>query len=166
LVLIDGDPYWIPLGCESPEKVKEELMKELTKPLALLILTLCIAVPALGDDLSGESKLLCSTSTAILCMADGQCETNPPWVWNIPQFIALDLEAQTMSTTKASGESRVTPVKNLRREEGLICLQGMEQGRAFSVVISEDIGSMSAAVVREDVTITVFGACTPQLSER
>ena len=57
--------------------------------------------------------------------------------------------------------NRATPIKNLHREDGLIFLQGVEMGRAFSFVIQEETGDLSAAVAREDVTVSVFGACTP-----
>ena len=36
-----------------------------------------------------------------------------------------------------------------------------ENGRAFGIVITRDIGSMSAAIIRDELVVTVFGACTP-----
>jgi hypothetical protein len=57
--------------------------------------------------------------------------------------------------------SRDTPIENIEREGGLIFLQGIENGRAFSFVIVEASGVVSVAVAREDVTVTVFGSCTP-----
>ena len=40
-------------------------------------------------------------------------------------------------------------------------LQGVERGRAFSFVINKSTGFMSAAIAREFLTVTGFGACTP-----
>ncbi len=97
----------------------------------------------------------------MVCTSDEECESGPPWAWNIPQFIEVDLEAKVLSTTEASGEERTSPADVLRREDGVIFIQGMELGRAFSIVISEDIGSMSGAIAADELTVSVFGACTP-----
>ena len=53
------------------------------------------------------------------------------------------------------------PVNSLSRKDGQIFLQGVENGRAFSLVINEQTGVLSAAVARENTTVSVFGACTP-----
>jgi hypothetical protein len=97
----------------------------------------------------------------MVCTGDQECESGPPWAWNIPQFVEVDLETKMLSTTEASGENRTTPAEVLRREDGVIVIQGMELGRAFSIVVSENLGSMSASIAAEDLTVSVFGACTP-----
>ncbi|MGB5160090.1 MAG: hypothetical protein WBP10_00190 [Thermoanaerobaculia bacterium] len=128
---------------------------------ALVLLLLAASGPAAADDLSEATALLCSSSWAMVCTSVEDCESGPPWEWNIPQFVEVDLESKMLSTTEASGEDRTTPAEVLRREDGLIFIQGMEFGRAFSIVVAEDIGSMSAAIAGEDFTVSVFGACTP-----
>ena len=117
-------------------------------------------LPAWADNLKGADRFLCASVLATRCTEE-DCETAPPWSWNIPEFIEVDLRARTMSTTRASGEARATPVKHLERESGLIVLQGTEAGRAFSFVITEETGALSAAVAREGITVGVFGSCTP-----
>jgi hypothetical protein len=130
--------------------------------LAFVGLSLLLAPgAALADDITGADKLLCSSVQATICWSDGDCEIGSPWNWDIPQFIEIDLEERTLSTTEASGENRETPIKSLDREDGAIFLQGFEQGRAFSFVITESTGRLAAAVAREDITVSVFGACTP-----
>jgi hypothetical protein len=128
------------------------------------ILTAAIVVvagPALADDLTGADLILCSSSQATACSAEGGCESAPPQTWNIPLFIEIDLTAKTLGTTEASGENRTTPIKNLERNEGRIVLQGYERGRAFSFVIDEPSGLATVAVARDGLTVSVFGACTP-----
>jgi hypothetical protein len=44
-------------------------------------------------------------------------------------------------------------------------LQGYENGRAFSFMIDEATGDVTAAVARETVAVSVFGACTPRTDE-
>ena len=41
-----------------------------------------------------------------------------------------------------------------------IYLQGKEGERTFSFVIDEYSGHMTVAIVRDGISVTVFGACT------
>jgi hypothetical protein len=98
---------------------------------------------------------------ATVCFEDGECATDVPQNLNIPDFIEVDLEAGRLSTTAASGLNRETPIAHVSREDGTIVLQGFEMGRAFSLVITEQTGRLTAAVAREGRAVSVFGACTP-----
>jgi hypothetical protein len=129
--------------------------------VALVLTTLAPAARATADDLTGEQSLLCTAVQATLCSTDGDCETEPPWNLNIPQFIQVDLKEKKLSTTPASGENRSTPIGTLLREDGNIYLQGVEGGRAYSFVIAEKTGALVAAVARNGKAVSVFGACTP-----
>jgi len=122
---------------------------------------LALAGRAGADDLTGQQRLLCASVHATLCSADGNCEEDPPWVLNIPLFVEVNLTDKILSTTKASGENRSTPIRSVVREGGEIFVQGVEMGRAFSFVIEEATGLSSIAVAREGKTVSVFGACTP-----
>ena len=123
------------------------------------------AAPLTADDVTGVSRLLCSSVEATVCDVNGDCEMGPPWNWDIPQFIEVDLSRKKLSTTPASGENRSTPILNITREQGVLFLQGVEGGRAFSFVIHESTGAVSAAVARDGITVSVFGACTPITSK-
>jgi hypothetical protein len=92
---------------------------------------------------------------------NGECWVDLPWNLNVPQFIEVDLETKRLSTTEASGENRATPIKHLSRVDGTIVFHGFEMGRAFSWVISEATGHVTAAVAAEGLAVAVFGACTP-----
>jgi hypothetical protein len=128
----------------------------------LLYPTLLLAsTAALSDSLSDKDRLLCSAVEATVCTADGICESGPPWDWRIPQFLIVDLKRKELATTEASGENRMTPILNLTREDGHIVLQGVQAGRAFSMVLQEDNGHAAIAIATDGVTISVFGACTP-----
>ena len=123
---------------------------------------LVLAGPAVwADDLADSNRFLCSPVQATVCFDDGECEIDLPWNLNIPDFIEVDLDARRLSTTAASGENRMTPIENVSRRDGLIVLQGFEMGRAFSWVISEQTGQVTAAIATEGRAVTVFGACTP-----
>jgi hypothetical protein len=117
------------------------------------------AAPA--DDLTGKDRILCTAVQATTCTPEGECKSSPPWNLNIPQFLEINLKDKTVATTKASGENRASALKSVLRADGLIILQGIEDGRAFSFVIDESSGLASVAVARDEMTVSIFGACTP-----
>ena len=129
-----------------------------------VVLTLFVAACApmlLADDVTGATRLLCTSVQATSCNDDGDCLTDVPWNFNVPQFIEVDLAAKRLATTRAADEQRESPIGSLLRTDGLLVLQGFEQGRAFNIVINEKSGRLSAAVARDGITVSVFGACTP-----
>jgi hypothetical protein len=136
--------------------------------VAVLLLTAALlgATPLGADDVSQSDAFLCAAIQATGCVVNDECVIATPSYWKIPEFIEVDLAKKTLSTTQASSAYRVTPIKHVERADGLIILQGAEAGRAFSFVIHEESGSVSVAVARENVTVSVFGACTPLGSGR
>ncbi len=132
----------------------------------LVLLITIVPTVALADDVTDSEGILCTAVQATVCFMEGDCEIGAPWNWNIPQFIEIDFAEKMLRTTRASGENRQTPFKNIEREGGLIFLQGVERGRAFSFTIEEETGLASIAVARNGVTVSVFGACTPLPSPR
>jgi len=131
-----------------------------------LVLVAALAAPsaALADDLTGQQDFLCTSVQVNVCTDDGKCIGANPWDVNVPQFIEVNLKDKKLSTTKASGENRFTPIRTLLNEGGYVYLQGVEGGRAFSIVIEEKSGMASIAVATDGKTVTVFGACTPIVS--
>ena len=133
---------------------------------ALLLVVVLTAPLLLADDITGARKLLCTSVQATSCNDDGDCSTDLPWNFNVPQFIEIDLDAKRLNTTKASDENRESPIGSVIRADGLLVIQGLEQGRAYSFVINEKTGRLAASVARDGVTVSVFGACTPLTTAR
>jgi hypothetical protein len=123
---------------------------------------LVIMAPARGDNLAGADKFLCSANSTTVSCDDGQCASGTATELDIPQFIEVDVVGKRVSTTKASGLNRTSPVDNLKRVNGRIVLQGLENDRAYSIVIDEKTGELAAAVAAPGgCAVTAFGICTP-----
>ena len=132
-----------------------------TGRLLVVLALLGLSAAVLADDLAGADRFVCAPAQVNICTENGLCESVMPWEVNVPRFLDFDLKKKRIGTTEASGENRVTPIQSMHEQEGAIYLQGVEQGRAFSIVIDRASGVMSVAVARQYLTVTGFGACTP-----
>lgn len=117
--------------------------------------------PARADDLTGIDRFLCSAGSLSVCCDDGACASGEPAELDLPQFIEVDLVQKSLSSTKASKLNRTSALTNLKRANGQIVLQGVENQRAYSLVIDERQGQMSVAIAVGGCSITAFGWCTP-----
>jgi hypothetical protein len=129
--------------------------------LATASLALLSTTPLIADDVTGADHLLCATVRATECFADGACYPGNPEEWGSPRFVKVDFEEKMLRTTEASGEDRSTPMKHIEREGDRIFIQGVQDSRAFSIVIDQDSGSASTAIVLEGHALALFGYCTP-----
>ncbi len=62
--------------------------------------------------------------------------------------------------TVTTGAARKSPLKSVTRLDGQLILQGGENGRGWSATIDEETGRMAIAIVDNDYTFSLFGACT------
>jgi len=129
--------------------------------LALALIPALIGQTVWADDLSGVNRFVCSAIQATICGEGGDCTVDLPSNLNIPQFVEVDVDAKSLSTTAASGLNRTTPIANINRQDGTIFLQGNEMGRGFSWVITEQTGQVTVAIAADGIAVIVFGACTP-----
>ena len=131
--------------------------------LLVLSLSACALLPARARaDAVGEADvLLCAAVEVTRCAPGDGCKTSPPWDLDVPQFIEVDVARKELRTTEASQLNRMTPIDRVERHEGAIFLQGVELGRAFSFVITEDTGDATVTVAHDGFTVNVFGTCTP-----
>jgi hypothetical protein len=128
--------------------------------MSLTVAGLVLAGAAFAENVIGVDRMICAPAQVQICIEFDTCYAVSAEELGIPDFVLIDTGEQTISTTPASGQSRSTPFTSYEREDGLIYLQGIEGGRAFSFVIEEITGSLTAAVSRDGIAVNVFGACT------
>lgn len=132
----------------------------MNKKIAITSAMLAMTTSAGAENVTGVDKMICAAGQAQICFETGECFAATPYELQVPDFILIDTKKRTVSTTRSSGANRSSEFAHLKREDGLISLQGFEGGRAFSFVIDELTGRLTAAIARDGLTITVFGACT------
>ena len=130
------------------------------KQYRLVLAGALISGLAQADNLEGIDEILCAAAQVQICIENDTCYSATPSELGVPDFVVIDTDSKVISTTKASHLNRSTTFTNVTRTEGVIYLQGMENGRAFSFVIDEATGRMTVAVSRDGIAVSVFGACT------
>jgi len=132
-----------------------------------LAATLCVVAASLGglrpvaaaDRFDGKAPMLCAVTAINECTADGNCERSAPQAGNtLPTFIRVDVGAKTLSADDGSG--RKTEIKASSTVDSLLMLQGIENGKAWNMVIKSDTGRWGGSVVEDDGSFALFGACT------
>lgn len=131
-------------------------MKKLTAALAGMLIGGLVQ----AENLEGVDEIVCAVTQVQICIEDDTCYSATPFELDMPDFVVIDISKKTVSTTKASNQNRSTKFTSVEKVDGLIYLQGIEGGRAFSFVIHEASGRMTVAVSRDGMSVGVFGACT------
>jgi len=123
---------------------------------------LVVLGPARADDLTGVNQFICSAGSVSVCCDDGACATGTAAEVGVPQFMEFDVAQKRVNTTRASGLNRASAIDNLKRANGQIVMQGVDNGRAYSFVVDEKSGELSAAVAINEAgcNLTGFGWCT------
>jgi len=128
-------------------------------------LFLCVCAFAAGAaEPAGPASMVCALGRVSICAVDGCKEADVDAI-GVPGLVRLDFGTGEMHAVTAADAGRRSTFKVLERKDGKTTLQGFENGRAFSLMITEQTGLLTAAVAREGLAVTAFGACTPLPAE-
>jgi hypothetical protein len=127
--------------------------------LVLWTAGICLAPPqaAAASKYDGSVPLLCVPLSVTECGAEGECQKSTPQSVNLPQFFRVDLKTMTL---RAVEENRESAIKNVDRMNGHMILQGVQGQLGWTMVISEDVGQMSATIAGAGEGYLIFGTCT------
>jgi hypothetical protein len=109
---------------------------------------------------NGE-QYVCSLNRAVECDSDLNCGPPAPQL-PPPTFIHVDLDSNTI-TLLAPPERRgeTTQIRAMERDGERLILNGIEAGRSWSMILSENDGSTTITVNFGDAAYVVFGQCIP-----
>ena len=140
--------------------MKKHIMR---KAILMLLAFGCISMiplQGLAADFDGSRPLLFAVIRTIECGPDGECHQGTADHIDIPQFLRIDFEKKTISSTPEAGPVRTTKIDNMTRAEGKLILQGLQHGKAWSMIINEASGKVTLSASDDQVGFVVFGACT------
>jgi hypothetical protein len=115
--------------------------------------------PLLAAKYDGSVPLLCVPIEIIECVAAGECLNSTAEDVNLPQFIKVDVKTKMLSAAEEGGKK--AEIKHLEHTNGRMIMHGGQEGRGWTLVISEETGKMSATISEDEAGFIIFGACTP-----
>ncbi len=125
------------------------------------LLAVALITPVAAEQWAGP--LVCVPSEELECVSHEKCRSDVIESLHLPQFIKVDFAAKEMSGTW-EGQQETATIGNSQRSGGRVILQGIQQGRGWSMVIVEETGRMTFSFAGDDVAFIVFGPCTPLAS--
>lgn len=111
---------------------------------------------------SEDSKpLICATTEAIECAVENGCTQGRADRINAPQWVRLDLQAKSIHARRPDGSSITTDIQSMTDESGQTILQGVENGRGWSLALTRESGQMVLTATGEQAAFILFGTCLP-----
>jgi hypothetical protein len=117
------------------------------------------AMPAAAAGLDGHEPLTCETSETFDCAPNDECIKDSPEAVNLPRLIRLDFAGKRAFTKSASGEQRTAEIASQHVDGGKLILQGVQEGNAWSMAVSQETGIMSLTISGDQAAIVAFGVC-------
>jgi hypothetical protein len=136
--------------------IKRSIGKYAGLVVALLVAPLGVSLAA---DFDGSEKLRCVPTDATECSGAGECKRVMVEEINIPRWITVDFKKKKLSGTDSDDEQEATAIESVRAADGQTILQGAENGRAWSIVIDQMTGDMTAAIAGDETGFVLFGVC-------
>src|SRR5262245_58041948 len=119
-----------------------------------LFLTPADVTPAGRYD--GSVPLLCSPVVVSECSMEGECRRVTADSVNLPQFLKVDVKGKKVYSEETG---RALPIAAIETISGGVVLQGAQDGRGWTMTISETTGKMSSAISSGGEGWIVFGDC-------
>lgn len=127
-------------------------------PVFLLVALAPISA-ALAGDFDGSVPLICAFSEAFECDEANGCEERLPEALNLPDFVRMDAQAETIRDIGEGEDHRETKIRYHESVDGSLLMYGGEEGRAWSMVMNQESGELSGGISGDGFTIVLFGSC-------
>jgi hypothetical protein len=126
----------------------------------LVVAVICVGANRVAlAKFDGSVPLLCAPIEVVDCEFGGKCFTGNAESVSLPQFVKVNFKEKVLSAV--DDPSRTTPIAYTERNNGRLIMHGGQNGRGWTILISEETGKLSATISEEGVGFIVFGACTP-----
>jgi hypothetical protein len=110
--------------------------------------------------LDGSTPMICAVMAVTECNRWGSCEPVDAATAGIPTFMRVDVAQKSLEATDGSGRKSPIESATVVQDKERLVLQGSGQGRAWSAVIGQQLGELTATIVDHDGGFVLSGACT------
>lgn len=107
----------------------------------------------------GSAPLLCAAMAVTECEAEGRRQRRSAESVNLPGLFRVDAKAMKVRNLEAE-KGRESAIQSVGHANGKLILNGADGERAWSVLVHEETGKMSAAVAGDGEGFVIFGQCT------
>ena len=132
--------------------------------LRSLVVILIVLSPSLliaAETTEPPQFLTCASFRAAACHPDTPCVQGSAASVNLPIFFKIDLEQKRVISSREGGAHRTSPIRTVATGNGVMRLEGVDQGALWNMLIGKANGRMTLTVSNLDAAYVVFGACTP-----
>jgi hypothetical protein len=137
-------------------------MKKTKLLILALLLANCLPAQVVAGDFDGSKALICVPLETFECEPGQECDRGTAQSIDIPQFLKVDFKKKVITGTKQDGTQRTAKIEDKNRMDGALMLQGVQNGRGWSMEITEATGKMTLTASGDQIGFVVFGACIAQ----
>ena len=132
------------------------------KITAFILFFFCV-VPfsVAAGDFDGSKPFICVIIETSACAPDEECERGTAQSINLPQILNFNFKEKTISGVLKSGEMVSTRIENIMHDDGKLLLQGVDDGKAWSMAITEESGNITLTASGDQEGFIAFGVCIP-----
>jgi len=134
----------------------------MTKLKMIAFVLLCMLIGTFqveAGDFDGSKPLICAVIDVYECEANHACEQVTIEDINFVRFLDINFKENKITGTRANGQALSTGIKSQISIDGMLILQGVENGKGWTLAISETNGKMVLTVSGDEEGFVVFGAC-------
>ena len=108
-----------------------------------------------------DATLLCSVGHLRVCTRGEACEPADHDDFDAPRFLIIDFENRLIVSPDPAQAGRRSQIRWLERLQDRLIIQGTDNGRAFSIIISELNAEMTETTVGDGFVLVATGDCIP-----
>ena len=127
--------------------------------------TLTLFLLATAPGTAADLNLLCAVVDAEQCPSKGACNTVDTDEMNFPRFFVVDFGAGQLHGKRPDGSEASSAIRSRFRQDDRAMLQGVENGRAWSLVIADE-GAFVLSAADIGASFAIFGHCINEGSQK
>lgn len=123
------------------------------------LLGLLLPAGAGAEGIDGATPLVCDLSVASLCDGVASCKGVGFAEIDLPPVYNVDFDAKRLASEDGQ---RTSPIAAQQLLDPVLVLQGLQNGRGWTMVIDRATGHLSATIADMEGALVIAGACTPR----
>ena len=123
------------------------------------ILTLSLPLPALAEGLDATKPMTCALAEAAECDEMAHCSEVTLEQIDLPGGWRVDFAAKQLVSMDGQRKSPISAVEAL---ETVLVLQGLQNGRGWTMVVERATGHLAATLADQEGVFVLAGGCSAE----